>query len=53
MSAVSKGLDPHEEEAKLRPGLYKEMADYDPNVFMELDPESFEATLLSDQNVIS
>ncbi len=51
MSAVSKGLDPHEEEAKLRPGLYKEMADYDPKVFMELEPESFEATVLTDQNV--
>jgi hypothetical protein len=23
MSAVSKGLDPHDEEAKLKPGLYK------------------------------
>jgi hypothetical protein len=23
MTAVSKGLDPHDEEAKLKPGLYK------------------------------
>jgi hypothetical protein len=51
MSAVSKGLDPHDEEAKLRPGLYKDMADYDPKVFMELEPETFESSVLTDQNV--
>jgi hypothetical protein len=51
MSAISKGLDPHDEEAKLRPGLYKDMTDYDPKVFMELEPETFDSTVLTDQNV--
>jgi hypothetical protein len=51
MSAVSKGLDPHDEEAKLRPGLYKDMADYDPKVFMELEPETFESAVLTEKNV--
>jgi len=52
MSAVSKGLDPHDEEKKLKPGFYKEMSDYDPNVFMELDPETLESTVLTDNNAV-
>jgi hypothetical protein len=31
--------------------LYPEMADYDPKVFIELEPEAFNSTILLDQNV--
>jgi hypothetical protein len=71
MTAVSKGLDPQDEEVKSRPGLYKGfnyftssslsppfilvfspgMTDYDPKIFMELEPETMESTVLADQGV--
>ena len=51
MTAVSKGLNPEDEEAKMKPGLYKEMADYNPSVFMDLDPETFESAVLAEKNV--
>lgn len=52
MTAVAKGLDPHDEELKQKPGLYKEMADYDPAIFAELEPEWFNNTILLDQNAV-
>ena len=51
MTAVSKGLDPHLEEKKAAPGLYKNLPDYDPKVFLDLDPESFKSVVLADMQV--
>lgn len=42
MSAVAKGLDPWEEEKKLRPGLYKGKT----TDVLELEPETFNSTVL-------
>ena len=47
MSSLSKGLDPLKEEEKLRPGLYKKEAGYDPAVMIDLEPETFDEHVLS------
>lgn len=51
MTAYSKGLDPHLEEKKAAPGLYKNLPDYDPKVFLDLDPETFKSVVLDDKQV--
>jgi hypothetical protein len=51
MTAYSKGLDPHVEEINSKPGLYKNLPDYDPDVFLDLDPETFKSTVLADMQV--
>jgi thioredoxin-like negative regulator of GroEL len=48
MSALAKGLDPYDEEKKLRPGLYKKDDDYDPRVIRDLVPEEFDEIVLGD-----
>lgn len=48
MSAVAKGLDPYDEEKKLRPGLYKKDDDYDPRIIRDLVPEEFDEIVLGD-----
>jgi thioredoxin-like negative regulator of GroEL len=48
MSAVAKGLDPYDEEKKLRPGLYKMDEDYTPRVIRDLVPEEFDDIVLKD-----
>lgn len=47
MSALAKGLDPHKEEEKQRPGLYKKEPHYDPKLMIDLEPEFFNETVLS------
>jgi hypothetical protein len=51
MTAYSKGLDPHVEEKKAKPGLYKDLPDYDPTIFLDLDPETFKSIVLADMKV--
>jgi thiol-disulfide isomerase/thioredoxin len=51
MTAYSKGLDPHIEEIKTKPGLYKDLPDYDPNIFLDFDPDTFKSTVLTDMQV--
>jgi thiol-disulfide isomerase/thioredoxin len=48
MSAVARGLDPYDEEKKLRPGLYKIDDDYDPRIIRDLVPEEFDDIVLGD-----
>jgi len=52
MTAVAKGLDPIEEEAKAKPGLYKREPDFEPLLFAELDTDNFEAEVLENENVV-
>jgi hypothetical protein len=44
MSTVAKGLNPFNEEAKLKPGLYKDAH----GPVKDLDPDNFDATILDD-----
>merc|ERR1719301_484165 len=48
MTAVAKGLDPHDEEKKMRPGLYKKDDDYDPRIIRDLVPEEFDEIVVKD-----
>jgi len=43
MSTVAKGLNPYEEEGKLKPGLYK---GDNKSPIMDLDPDNFDETIL-------
>jgi len=51
MTAVSKGLDPAEEEKKSKPGFYKKEADYNEQVLMELYEETFDENVVQDKDV--
>ena len=51
LTAYSKGLDPHVEEINAKPGLYKDLPDYDPDIFLDLDPDTFKSIVLADMQV--
>mmetsp|Transcript_9888 Transcript_9888/g.20125 ORF Transcript_9888/g.20125 Transcript_9888/m.20125 type:complete len:150 (-) Transcript_9888:44-493(-) len=52
MTAVSKGLDPAEEEKKSKPGFYKKEADYNEQVLMELYEETFDENVVQDKDTV-
>ena len=51
MSSLAKGLDPFDEERKVRPGLYKKGSPHETDKVIELEPDgrnSFNKTVLED-----